>query len=95
MYLSGLTTATDASSPVSMPLSNVQIWSFLFEVMDSYASLCTANANINGLTAGRFQLHALVMRYFAISCAETPFIRMAQRNLLRAYRHWGYLKNRR
>jgi len=66
MYLSGLTTATDASSPVSMPLSNVQIWPFLFEVMDNYASICAANASHQRQSARvagiLIQLHTFVIR---------------------------------
>ena len=62
MYLSSLTTVTAAASPVSIALSNAQIWSFLFEVMDNYASTQTRSALIlatkpllciGGLAAGQ------------------------------------------
>lgn len=39
MYFFGLTTATAAASPVSMPLSNARIWSFLVDVMDYSTSM--------------------------------------------------------
>jgi hypothetical protein len=38
MYLSGLTTATDEASPVSIPLSSLQIWFFRLEIMDDCVS---------------------------------------------------------
>lgn len=43
MYFSSLTTVTAAASPVSMPLSNAQISSFLFDFIANSASTWAAN----------------------------------------------------
>ena len=58
MYLSGLMTATDASSPDSIPLSKLRLRSFLFDVMGS-----TVHVE-GGLKRGRGMSFVIVIAIF-------------------------------